>query len=265
MMITNYEELDKTGYYLISRRAKIESVEPKEGKEGDIITLKGSGFSEYIRNNCIVVGGMGACARAQPGSTDTELKVRIDPVPKRSEGEILVWIGSGSNFYNEKIGSGQSQLRFSETAIFRNGTPVTAAGVNFKLTEASQYAFGGEIVLGAANEAKLSGHEFENVIRVKFPADFKIINGSQVDVCLILKEHPTLAIDFTAEIEDTSLEACLEAIAKTVMVNGNHIGERIFADVVKNSSTNELELYITKPYLENGLMTVHFAMGKEKR
>jgi len=264
-MNMNYEELDKTGFYLRSRRAKIESVEPKEGKEGDIITLKGSGFSEFIRNNCIVVGGMGACARVQPGSTDTELKVRIDPVPKKSEGEILAWIGAGSDFYNERIGSGRGQLRFSETAIFRNGTPVSAAGVNFKLTEASKYAFGGEVVLGAANEAKLSGHELENVIRVKFPADFRIPRGSEVDVCLILKEHPTIAIDFTAAIEDASLEACLEAIAKTVMVNGNHIGERLFADVVKNNSTNEIELYITKPYLENGLMTVHFSMGKEKR
>ncbi len=254
----NYEDLDQTGFYLRTQRAKIESVEPLEGKEGDIITLKGSGFSSHIRNNCVVVGGMGACARVQPGATDTEIKVRIDPVPKKSSGAILMWVGAGSNFYNESIGSGRGILHFSETAIFKNGTPVSDAGVEFKLIEESKYAFGGELVSGASNGANLGGHELGNVIRVKFPADFKIPEGSKVDICLILKEHPTLAIDFTAVVRGDSLESCLKAISKTVVVNGNHIGENIFSDVVRNNSTNEIELYVTKPYLEKALMTVHF-------
>jgi hypothetical protein len=115
----DYEAEDKTGLYLVNERPIIKSVSPTEGKEGDIITIKGKGFSEYIRNNCIVVGGMGACARAQSGSTSAELKVRIDPVSHPSEGEILAWVGAGSNFYNETIGFRSSQLRFSETAIGR--------------------------------------------------------------------------------------------------------------------------------------------------
>jgi len=263
MIHIDYEALDKTGLYLARQRMKIDSVEPTQGKEGDVITIKGSGFSRHIRNNCVVVGGMGACARVQPGSTTTELKVRIDPVPRISEGAILAWPGAGSNFYNEPIGSGRGHLNFTETAIFRNGAPVAAASVNFKLTEASKYAFGGEMVEGASNEANLFGHERGKMLRVKFPADFAIPPHSKVDVCLILKEHPTLAIDFTADIECDCLEACLRAIAKTVVINGNHIGENIFADVVKNNSTNEYDLFITRPYLSNGLMTVHFDMDKK--
>lgn len=256
----DYESADKTGLYLVAQRPRIDSVEPTEGKEGDIITIKGSGFSPYVRNNCVVIGGMGACARVQEGSTATELKVRIDPVAKKSQGDILMWPGAGSNFYNEKIVSGRGKLHFTETAIFRNGSPVVQARVNFKLTQSSKNTFGGELVAGSSHEANLAGHEKGNILCVKFPADFKIPSGSTVDICLILKEHPTLAIDFTAKIEGEMLEDCLKAIAKTIVVNGTHIGERIFTDVVKNKSTNEYELHVTKPYLEKGLMTVHFNM-----
>ncbi len=83
----SYEDEDKTGLYLVEERPHIRSVEPTIGKEGDVITLHGSGFSVYPRNNCVVVGGMGACARAQPGSTNTELKVQIGPVPRESGGD----------------------------------------------------------------------------------------------------------------------------------------------------------------------------------
>lgn len=257
----DYESLDRTGLYLVSERPRIESVHPSEGKEGDIITLRGSGFSRYIRNNCIVVGGMGACARVQEGATNTELKARIDPVPRRSEGAVLVWVGSGANFYNESIGAGRSQLSFTETAIFRNNTPVAQAPVNFKLTEESKYAFGGDVIDGALEVANLAGHERGKALRVRFPAHFEIPRGSTVDICLILKEHPTIAVDFTAKVESQSLEETLRAIAKSVVVNGNHIGAPIFADVVGNESTNEFELYVTRPYLENALMTVHFGVS----
>lgn len=260
-MKSNYEALDRTGFYLLDRRPKIEFVEPSEGKEGDIITLIGSGFSRYVRNNCIVVGGMGACARVQPGSTDTKLKARIDPVPRESEGEILMWVGAGSNFYNETIGNRFAQLKFTETAIFRNGTPVASADVGFRLTEASKHAFGGEVIAGVDNLVNLHGHERENLIRVKIPSDLKISSHSEVDICLILKEHPTIAIDFTANIECETLEGCLKAIAKSIVINGNHIGEKIFADVFYNDSSAEYEIYVTKPYLENGLMTIHFNMN----
>jgi len=259
----NYEAEDKTGLYLVNERPVIKTVNPTEGKEGDIITIKGTGFSEYIRNNCIVVGGMGACARAQKGSTSTELKVRIDPVPRLSEGEILAWVGAGSDFYNETIGFRSSRLRFSETAIFRHGTPVAAAGISFKLTKCSKNAFGGEIVSASVNHANLGGHEKGNAIRVSFPTSLSIPKGSTVDICLILKEHATLAIDFTADIEDGSTEDCLRAIAKSIAINGAHIGEKVFVDVVHNQSKEDYELYVTKPYLEKGLMTVHFNMAKQ--
>src|SRR5262245_49702800 len=60
---------DEHGLYIVDEPAVITSVEPLEGAEGTIVTLKGSGFSRFIRNNCIVVANLGACARPQEGST----------------------------------------------------------------------------------------------------------------------------------------------------------------------------------------------------
>jgi hypothetical protein len=78
---------------------------------------------------------MAACARAEPDSTATELKVRIGPVARTTSGDLLAWPGVGADLYTEAIDVGRTILQFSEMAIFRNGAPVAAAGVNFKLTE----------------------------------------------------------------------------------------------------------------------------------
>lgn len=249
---------DQHGLYIVDEMPVITSVEPTEGAEGTIVTLKGSGFSRYVRNNCVVVANLGACARAQEGSTPTELKVRIDPVAKKKEGDVMMWPGAGSYFFNERIGSHGTALRFSETAIFRNGAPISCAGVNFKLTKASSNTYGGDLEKAAPPSASLGGHEQGFVLCVRVPQNLRLPKGSTVDICLILKEHPTLAIDFTAHIEGESLEDCLRAIAKSIVINGSHIGERVFADVVKNTETEQFELCVTKPYLEKGLFTVHF-------
>ncbi|MGF6870601.1 IPT/TIG domain-containing protein [Paraburkholderia sp. MM5477-R1] len=37
----------------------ITSVSPLQGEEGTLVTLKGSGFAEHVRNNCVVIGRMG--------------------------------------------------------------------------------------------------------------------------------------------------------------------------------------------------------------
>lgn len=250
---------DNTGLFLSIQEPVINSIEPKEGKEGTIVKIKGSGFSQYLRNNCIVVGGMGACARTQEGTTDTELIVRIDPVARQSVGDVLVWAGSGANYYNERINHGKASLNFTETAIFRNGTPVAQAGIEFRLTEPSKNTFGGRVVKGANPKANLMGREKEFAISVQIPKNFKAGDFKTVDICLVLKEHPTVAIDFTAEIksgEDT-LDV-LRAICKTIIINGSHIGEQIYADVVVDE-TSGYELAVTKPYLGKGLLTIHFA------
>jgi hypothetical protein len=248
----------RTGLYIVDEAPAITSVTPTEGAEGTIVTLKGSGFSRYIRNNCVVVANLGACARAQEGSTPTELKVRIDPVAKKKEGDVMMWPGAGSYFFNERIGANGTALRFSETAIFRNGAPIACAGVNFKLTKASPNTYGGSLEKSAPANACLGGHEKELVLCARFPAHLRLPKGSTVDTCLILKEYPTLAIDFTADILGGSVEHCLRAIAKSIVINGSHVGERVFADVVKNNKTREFELCVTKPYLEKGMLTVHF-------
>lgn len=251
---------DNTGLFMTEQEPVITSVTPTEGKEGTIVKIKGSGFSKYIRNNCIVIGGMGACARAQEGTSENELIVRIDPVAKPSIGDVLMWPGAGSNFYNERVKVGDAILEFSETAIFRNGAPVAQAGIEFKLTEASKNTFGGTLVKKSHSKANLAGREKEYAMSVLIPKSFKSEHFNSVDICLILKEHPTVAVDFTAKIysKESTLEL-LKAICKTIMVNGNHIGEQIYADVISNEESGNYELYVTKPYLEKGLFTIHFA------
>lgn len=251
---------DNTGLFLHEKAPVINSITPTQGKEGTIIKIKGSGFSRYIRNNCIVVGGMGACARAQEGTTNTELVARIDPVANVSSGDVLMWQGAGSNFYNERIKFADSALEFTETAIFRNGTPVAQAGIDFKLTEPSKNTFGGKLLSHAHPGANLGGRENEFTMVAIIPRSFDIKRFKSIDICLILKEHPTVAIDFTANIHSgKSVLSLLKAVCKTIMVNGAHIGERIYADVLINEEDGNYEVYVTKPYLEKGMFTIHFS------
>lgn len=238
----------------------INSVEPLEGREGTIVTLRGSGFARHIRNNCVVIGGMGACARAEPDSTPTELRVRIGPVARETAGDLLMWPGTGTEVFTESLGFGRTRLAFSEVAIFRNGAPTAAAGIDFRLVEASPYAYAGHFEESAKSRVDLGGLENAAVMRVPLPTDFTFAAGATVDLCLVLKE-PTLAIDITAEISGESYdsEECIRSIAKSINVHGLLIGEKVFADVARNEETGELELYVTKPYLENGMATLHFS------
>ena len=237
----------------------ITSVNPLEGHEGTIVTFKGSGFAPHLRNNCVVMGGMGACARVQPNSSATELKVRIGPVAKVKEGEILMWPGIGLDLYTEELTHGETNLRFSETAIFRNGAPVSSSGASFKLTKASPNTFGGYFERLPASRVDLGGFENGPAMRVRFPKDFSLPHKPLVDVCVVLKE-PTLAVDFVADIatKANGQEDCLHGVAKSIAVAAGLVGEKVFAGVARNQSTGELELYVTKPYLQNGMMTIHF-------
>jgi hypothetical protein len=248
----------ESGDMLDREHVVIESVSPLEGHEGTIVTLRGKGFDTYnpVRNNCVVMGGMGACARAQPGSTSTELKVRIGPVARVQEGDILMWPGLGADLHTGHLAFGKANLRFSETAIFRNGAPVASAGVKFKLTKESPLTYAGKFERAAMSRVELGGHERGHVMCASFPKDAQLSKHKSVDVCIVLKE-PTLAIDFTAQISGDE-EDCLRAIAKGIAVNASLVGEKVFADVSKNQKTGDFELYVTKPYLQNGMLTVHF-------
>ncbi|MDC8758244.1 IPT/TIG domain-containing protein [Janthinobacterium fluminis] len=238
----------------------IRSVSPLQGHEGTIVTLQGSGFARHIRNNCVVIGGMGACARAEPHSTDTELKVRIGPVARETAGDLLMWPGVGGELFTEEISYGNTRLHLSEAAVFRNGAPVAAAGIHFKLDKASPDTYSGAFEKSARGQVQLGGQETAPVMRVAFPKGFSAGRHKKVDVCVVLKE-PTLAVDISASIAGKSGddEECLRAVAKAISLNAGLMGERVFADVGTNAQTGELELYITKPYLENGMVTIHFS------
>lgn len=244
---------------LRKQRIAIDSVSPLEGAEGTIVTFKGSGFDAFnpVRNNCVVVGGMGACARAMPDSTAKELKVRIGPVARTQTGDILMWPGLGVELYTDRIDYRSAALDFTETAIFRNQAPVASAGVQFKLTKASPNTYGGHFEPAARTRVELAGHERSPVMRAHFPKGAALGRFDSVDICLVLKE-PTLAIDFTARLTGKDDEERLRAIAKSIMVNAALVGEKVLADVAKDPNTGELELYVTKPYLQNGMFTVHF-------
>lgn len=245
----------------------ITSVKPLQGHEGTVVTLKGSGFAPHIRNNCVVIGGMGACARAEPNSTDTTLKVRIGPVARATEGDLLMWPGTGADLHTESINFGGTSLRFSETAVFRNGAPVASAGINFKLTKASPNTYAGYFERTVAgSHVRLGGLENGSVMRASFPKDISFRKQKTVDICLVLKE-PTLAIDFSAAISGRGddAEETLRLIAQSIIANASLVGEKVFADVSRSEKTGELELYVTRPYLENGMFTVRFGPGSSRR
>lgn len=234
----------------------ITAVDPKEGSEGTVVTLKGSGFAKHIRNNCIVVGGMGACARAEPGGSDTELQVKVGPVAELTHGEILMWPGTGLDLHTETVRHGSTELSFSEVAVFRNGAPLASAGVDFKLTKTSPNTFGGRYEASAA--ARGVGDFEGGVMRISFPKNSGISKCASVDVCIVLKE-PTLAIDFSAAIKAADDEGCLRAVARAINVNAAMVGEKVFSDVGADAKTGALDLFVAKPYLERGMVSIRFA------
>ena len=170
----------------------------------------------------------------------------------------FMWPGLGADLHTEELSLGRTNLRFSETSVFRNGAPVASAQIRFKLTKASPNTYGGYIEASPASRVELGGLETGSVIRVRFPKNFP--KQSTVEVCIVLKE-PTLAIDFSAAISHSAGddEECLRTIAKSIAVNAGLVGEKVFADVAQNQQTGELELYVTKPYLTNGMATLRFS------
>ena len=242
----------------------VSALEPTEGKEGTIVTLRGSGFATHPRNNCVVVGGMGACARPTGKASDTELKVRVGPVAAASEGEVLMWPGTGLELFTERIAMRDTDIALSETTIFRNGAPVSTGGATFKLTEASPNTYAGSFEPTATSAVELGGHERGAVMKVALPSEFSLERSRYVDICVVLKE-PTLAIDFSAELSGRlDPEAGLRAIAKAIVVNAGLAGERVHADVTQRDDTGELELYVTKPYLTNGMVSLRFSSRRRR-
>jgi hypothetical protein len=236
----------------------IESVDPLEGHEGTVVTLRGSGFPEHIRNSCVVVGGMAACARVEPDSTATELKVRIGPVARVGAGDVLAWPGIGTDVHTERESIGDTTVQFSEVTIFRNGAPVTAAGVNFSLTEVSPNTYGGAFEKSAASRVQLGGYEKRPVMCVRFPSDLTIPEHPKVDICMVLKE-PTFTLDLSADVSGYGdVEEALNAIAHSITDNAGILGEEVYTDVARNSDTGELELYVTKHQLLSGMLVIHF-------
>src|SRR6476661_7863414 len=67
--------------------------------------------SRHPRSNCVVLAGMGACARAEPDSTDTELKVRIGPVARVTAGDLLMWPGPVVDLHMEEVTVGETSLQ----------------------------------------------------------------------------------------------------------------------------------------------------------
>jgi hypothetical protein len=193
------------------------------------------------------------------------LKVRIGPVPRATEGDLLMWPGTGAELFTEQISVEKASLRFSEATLFRNSAPVTSAGINFRLTKASPHTYGGTFEPSASAPVDLGGYENGAVMRVRFPGDLSLHRHMTVDICLVLKE-PTLAVDFTAEFSDGETpEECLRAIAKSIVVNAGLIGERVYAGVARDQERGGYDLYVTKPYLVNGMFNIHFAPGRSPR
>ena len=247
---------------LFQEEMKIDSVEPSEGKEGTIITIRGSGFGKHPRSNCIVVGGMGACARVLEGGNDREIQARIDPVARPSEGHILAWPGVGTLVFADRLKQSSSSLDFAEIAIFKNGAPQTEAPGKFRLTEASDNTFGG-FQETARDDLNLRGFERGNFVRIEIPRGFECAEFRSVDICAVLKE-PTTTLDFTAAIEGEDTVECVKAIAKAIETNFSVVGVEVFCDVKVNRDSGAVELFVSKPYLERSMVTVHFSSDKAR-
>ena len=170
-----------------------------------------------------------------------------------------MWTGIGLDIYSERMSVLTAAVDFSEVAIFRNSTVVASSKVEFRLTEASPNTFGGSFEKIEHRRIEAGGLEHGAAMRICFPkrTEFPM---NKVTVCSVLKE-PTLAIDFEADISEClgDVEACINAIAKAINVHGNLIGERVIASVNHDVGSDVYELYVTKPYLENGLLIVNFA------
>lgn len=234
---------------------RIKSVNPTKGCEGTIITLKGSGFARHFRNNCVVVGGMGACARVEPNGSDTEIKARIGPVARKTIGDILMWPGVGLDLHTETMQLGRTRLDFSEVAIFRNGAPQANAGVEFELTEASPNTFAGEFDGNGRGQGGSLAFE-GGAMTVGLPEGFSPCRYKSVDICIVLKE-PTVAIDFTASLQGSDDEECLQILAHTISAHAAMAGERVVANAGR-SDRGGWELIVAKPYMSRSMMTLHF-------
>lgn len=236
----------------------ITSVEPHSGKEGTIVTIKGRNFPLDPKNNCFVFGGMAAFGTVEPKPTATEIKVRIGPVAKKSTGDVLMWPGTAFDVHMTDLSFRSTTLEFTRTKLFRNGSPVTSAGVEFELTEVSPNTYTGYFQEKLLPGADLGGLERVGAVRIVFPRDLKVEEGTVVDVVVMLKE-PTLAIGFSAEVSGKqTAEDVLQLIAKSLSADAMSIGESISTDVVRNDKTGEWELYVSKPLLEAGIGTVRF-------
>ncbi len=248
----------------------IRSVSPMSGREGTVVTVTGSGFETRPDNNCVVVGGMGAMAMVLPGATPTKLRMRIGPVAMRSAGDVLLWVGAAATLHKGLARAGNVNLRFSHSHLFRNRSacPVAEAGVEFELIKASPGTYAGGFVRAPRSSCYLDGLEYGPVIQASFPRDLKCPNGATVDVEFLLKE-PTLAIEFSAAIlgkgkgkRVVSGVDCLRIIARAITENARYIGERVSACVAENAKTGELDLLVTKPYLESGAGSIRIASQK---
>lgn len=244
---------------------RIDSVEPQEGEEGTIITLEGEGFGRHPRSNCIVIGGMGACARVLEGGTDTEVRARIDPVARVSEGNVLAWPGVGSEFFSDPLNVKDTRFDFVEVAIFQNSADQAEAPGSFKLTEASSDTYGGQQIKDAKHIPELRGAEKGSVTKASFQKGFFREELKSVDVCLVLKE-PTTTLDFTASIDGrhASEKDVLDTVATAIVTNFRHIGVNVSACVVENEETGGYDLLVTKPYMERSMFTVHFSEQEAK-
>ena len=238
----------------------IDSVEPSQGKEGTVITIRGKGFGKHPRSNCIVVGGMGACARVLEGGSDTEIRDRVDPVARAAEVEILAWAGVGAEVFTDEWTARDVALDFAEIAIFQNSADQTMAPVTFKLTEASSDIYGGVQKKDMKHRSELRGFERGAVTKATFPKNFFSKEFKSVDICLVLKE-PTTTLDFTADISEapSNSKNVLDAIASAIVMNFRHIGVNVAAAVAEDEKTGDFELLVTKPYLERSMLTVHFS------
>ncbi len=109
---------------------RIDGVTPLDGKEGDLITIRGSGFDPNPANNCVFVADQGAMATVVSASP-TKLVARVGLVAATRSGDVGVMVGTGRALSSQRLTF--AGITATTSGCIFTGTAAATAGVQFKL------------------------------------------------------------------------------------------------------------------------------------
>jgi DNA-binding beta-propeller fold protein YncE len=127
---------------------RVASVSPLSGREGDVVTIRGSGFDPNPMNTCVFVGGRGARAAVVQAS-ENQLVCVLGAVGQVQSGDVHLVTGTGRSLPGETISLRGVTFQVPSYTEFVGESEV-AAGVTFNLLQDSPNA--SRAVVGRDNQ-----------------------------------------------------------------------------------------------------------------